>query len=110
MSTTTADTMGIPADAGEQMRRRLLAFLAMCFGCFQVASLLRSVASLNEIQAGLEASADEISWVPPSYLIAEVVAHQLSGFPLPRAWNAHHVRGLAAGSPCEPECAAAPRR
>jgi DHA2 family multidrug resistance protein len=37
-------------------------------------------ASLTEIQAGLAASSDEISWVQTSYLIAEVVAIPLSGF------------------------------
>src|SRR5262249_47865765 len=37
-------------------------------------------ASLNEIQAGLSASADEIPWVQTSYLIAEVIAIPLSGF------------------------------
>jgi DHA2 family multidrug resistance protein len=36
--------------------------------------------SLSEIQAGLSASADEISWVQTAYLIAEVVMIPLSGF------------------------------
>jgi DHA2 family multidrug resistance protein len=35
--------------------------------------------SLSEIQAGLSASADEISWVQTSYLIADVVMVPLSG-------------------------------
>src|SRR6185312_4568893 len=34
---------------------------------------------LAEIQAGLSASADEISWVQTSYLIAEVIMIPLSG-------------------------------
>jgi len=82
MSTTTADTMGIPADAGERIDpRRLIAFLAMCFGMFMSLLDIQVVsASLTEIQAGLAASADEISWVQTSYLIAEVVAIPLSGF------------------------------
>ena len=37
-------------------------------------------ASLAEIQAGLSASSDEISWVQTSYLIAEVIMIPLSGF------------------------------
>jgi DHA2 family multidrug resistance protein len=37
-------------------------------------------ASLPDIQAGLGASPDEISWVQTSYLIAEVVMIPLSGF------------------------------
>jgi DHA2 family multidrug resistance protein len=82
MSTTTADTMAIPADAGERIDpRRLLAFLAMCFGMFMALLDIQVVsASLTEIQAGLAASSDEISWVQTSYLIAEVVAIPLSGF------------------------------
>jgi DHA2 family multidrug resistance protein len=77
-STTTA----LPADAGERIDpRRLLAFLAMCFGMFMAFLDIQIVsASLAEIQAGLAASQDEISWVQTSYLIAEVVAIPLSGF------------------------------
>src|SRR4029078_3808788 len=37
-------------------------------------------ASLAQIQAGLAASADEITWVQTAYLMAEVVAIPLSGF------------------------------
>jgi DHA2 family multidrug resistance protein len=61
--------------------RRMVAFMAMCFGMFM--SLLDTQvvsASLSDIQAGLAASGDEIPWVQTSYLIAEVVAIPLSGF------------------------------
>ena len=61
--------------------RRLLAFLAMCFGMFMAFLDIQIVSSsLAEIQAGLSASADEIPWVQTSYLIAEVIAIPLSGF------------------------------
>src|SRR5262245_22201009 len=61
--------------------RQLLAFLAMVFGMFMAILDIQIVsASLAEIQAGLSASADEISWVQTSYLIAEVVMIPLSGF------------------------------
>jgi DHA2 family multidrug resistance protein len=82
MSMTTADTNRLPADGGERIDpRRLLAFLAMCFGMFMAFLDIQIVsASLAEIQAGLAASRDEISWVQTSYLIAEVVAIPLSGF------------------------------
>jgi DHA2 family multidrug resistance protein len=61
--------------------RRLLAFFAMCFGMFMAFLDIQIVsASLNEIQAGLSASGDEIPWVQTAYLIAEVVAIPLSGF------------------------------
>jgi MFS transporter, DHA2 family, multidrug resistance protein len=61
--------------------RRLLAFVAMCFGMFMAILDIQVVsASLTEIQAGLSASGDEIPWVQTSYLIAEVIAIPLSGF------------------------------
>ena len=61
--------------------RRLIAFLAMCFGMFMAFLDIQIVSSsLAEIQAGLSASADEIPWVQTSYLIAEVIAIPLSGF------------------------------
>jgi DHA2 family multidrug resistance protein len=55
MSTTT--TIALPADAGERIDpRRLLAFLAMCFGMFMSLLDIQVVsASLTEIQAGLAA-------------------------------------------------------
>src|SRR5260370_10174715 len=82
MSMTTSRTTGLPADAGERIDpRRLIAFLAMCFGMFMAFLDIQIVsASLTEIQAGLAASRDEISWVQTSYLIAEVVAIPPSGF------------------------------
>jgi DHA2 family multidrug resistance protein len=61
--------------------RRLVAFLAMCFGMFMAFLDIQIVSSsLNDIQAGLSASADEIPWVQTAYLIAEVIAIPLSGF------------------------------
>ncbi|MCB4768687.1 DHA2 family efflux MFS transporter permease subunit [Ancylobacter sp. Lp-2] len=61
--------------------RRMFAFLCMVFGMFMAILDIQIVsASLSEIQAGLAASADEISWVQTSYLIAEVVMIPLSGF------------------------------
>jgi MFS transporter, DHA2 family, multidrug resistance protein len=61
--------------------RRLLAFLAMVFGMFMAILDIQIVsASLTEIQAGLSASANEITWVQTAYLIAEVVMIPLSGY------------------------------
>ncbi|KAA2235193.1 DHA2 family efflux MFS transporter permease subunit [Salinarimonas soli] len=61
-------------------RRRLIAFICMVFGMFMAILDIQIVsASLSEIQAGLGASADEISWVQTSYLIAEVIMIPLSG-------------------------------
>ncbi len=70
-----------PAAADRIDPRRLVAFMAMCFGMFMALLDIQIVsASLNEIQAGLAASGDEIPWVQTAYLIAEVVAIPLSGF------------------------------
>ena len=61
--------------------RRLIAFLAMCFGMFMAFLDIQIVSSsLAEIQAGLSASADEIPWVQTSYLIAEIIVIPLSGW------------------------------
>ena len=61
-------------------RRRMVAFVCMVFGMFMAILDIQIVsASLAEIQAGLSASSDEISWVQTSYLIAEVIMIPLSG-------------------------------
>src|SRR5246500_454858 len=76
--------------------KRLLAFIAMCFGMFMAFLDIQIVsASLNEIQAGLAASSDEIPWVQTSYLIAEVIAIPLSGF-LSRALGTRTLFATAA--------------
>src|SRR3982074_202899 len=92
-----AMTTALPADAERIDPRRLLAFLAMSFGMFMSLLDIQVVsASLTEIQAGLAASRDEISWVQTSYLIAEVVAIPLSGF-LSRALGTRVLFGISAG-------------
>jgi DHA2 family multidrug resistance protein len=61
--------------------RSLIGFFAMAFGMFMAILDIQIVsASLAQIQAGLSASAEEISWVQTSYLIAEVVMIPLSGY------------------------------
>jgi DHA2 family multidrug resistance protein len=102
MSSTTNVTTAQPAPAPAAAERidpaRLLAFLAMCFGMFMAFLDIQVVsASLAEIQAGLAASSDEITWVQTSYLMAEVVAIPLSGF-LSRALGTRIMfTGAAAG-------------
>jgi DHA2 family multidrug resistance protein len=77
--------------------RKLVAFIAMVFGMFMALLDIQIVsASLSEIQAGLAASADEISWVQTSYLIAEVVMIPLSGL-LTRALSTRWLFALSAG-------------
>jgi MFS transporter, DHA2 family, multidrug resistance protein len=73
--------LGGAGSADQLTPRRLAAFIVMCFGMFMAFLDIQIVsASLNEIQAGLSASGDEIPWVQTSYLIAEVIAIPLSGF------------------------------
>jgi DHA2 family multidrug resistance protein len=80
-ATTFPPAAALPAEAERVDPLRLLAFLAMCFGMFMAFLDIQVVsASLSEIQAGLAASSDEITWVQTSYLMAEVVAIPLSGF------------------------------
>src|ERR1700724_1960381 len=92
--------MDTPAVAAKQERidpRRVVAFMAMCFGMFMALLDIQIVsASLNEIQAGLAASADEIPWVQTAYLIAEVIMIPLSGY-LSRALGTRLVFAISAG-------------
>lgn len=61
--------------------RRVVGFVFMVVGMFMAILDIQIVASsLTKIQAGLSASADEISWVQTSYLIAEVVMIPMSGW------------------------------
>ena len=76
---TMSGALQPPAKAGFN-KRHLAAFLFMVFGMFMAILDIQIVSSsLAEIQAGISASADEISWVQTSYLIAEVVMIPLSG-------------------------------
>ncbi|MBF0324216.1 MAG: DHA2 family efflux MFS transporter permease subunit [Alphaproteobacteria bacterium] len=61
--------------------RDWIGFMAMVLGMFMAILDIQIVASsIAQIQAGLSASADEISWVQTAYLIAEVVMIPLSGW------------------------------
>ncbi|GAB3450701.1 DHA2 family efflux MFS transporter permease subunit [Insolitispirillum peregrinum] len=58
-----------------------IGFLAMIIGMFMAILDIQIVSSsLGELQAGLSASHDEISWVQTSYLIAEVIMIPISGW------------------------------
>ena len=61
--------------------REWAGFMAMVVGMFMAILDIQIVSSsLREIQAGLSASADEITWVQTAYLIAEVIMIPLSGY------------------------------
>jgi DHA2 family multidrug resistance protein len=74
-----------------------LGFFAMVLGIFMAILDIQIVASsLKQIQAGLSASQDEITWVQTAYLIAEVVIIPLSGW-LARAFSTRYLFVLACG-------------
>ena len=60
--------------------RQKIGFVAVMLGMFMAILDIQIVASsLNEIQAGVSATPDEISWVQTAYLIAEIIMIPLSG-------------------------------
>ncbi len=96
MSDTTAGTFPLDEPGREVTPRKLIAFFALVFGMFMAILDIQIVSSsLSEIQAGLSAAPDEISWVQTSYLIAEVVMIPLSGF-LARALSTRILFSLSA--------------
>jgi MFS family permease len=69
----------------------LLGFGAMVIGQFMAILDIQIVAaSLPQIQAGVGASADQVSWIQTAYLIPEVVMIPLSGY-LSRLWGTQRV-------------------
>lgn len=102
-STTANPTMGgppraaaAPIDSERLVPKRVFAFLIMVFGMFMSILDIQIVsASLSEIQAGLSASSNEISWVQTAYLIAEVIAIPLSGF-MSRALGTRYLFAISA--------------
>src|SRR5246127_2758237 len=74
-----AAAMSSPADM--PTGRKFLIFGVMAFGQFMALLDIQIVAaSLNDIQAGLSAGPDEISWVQTAYLMAELVMIPFSAF------------------------------
>ena len=94
MSVTTMAT-AVPQEPVVPVRR-IIAFIFMVFGMFMAILDIQIVSSsLAEIQAGISASADEISWVQTSYLIAEVVMIPLSGT-LTRIFSTRYLFAMSA--------------
>jgi len=74
-----------------------IGFFSMAIGVFMAVLDIQIVASsLQEIQAGLSATRDEIAWVQTSYLIAEVIIIPLSGW-LGRVLSTRYLYVLSAG-------------
>ena len=78
---TDSGSAHAPAAAGGQPTLRdWIGVLAMAVGLFMAIMDVQIVtSSLTQIQGGLSASADEISWVQTAYLIADVVMVPLCG-------------------------------
>ena len=86
-----APAPAVRAGDGRPALGLLIGFGAMVLGQFMAILDIQIIASsLADIQAGVGASADEISWIQTSYLIAEVVMIPLSGF-LSRLWGTRKV-------------------
>jgi DHA2 family multidrug resistance protein len=82
-----------PAEAEEKSLsfQEWMGFFAMVFGIFMAILDIQIVASsLEQIQAGLSATQDEINWVQTAYLVAEVVIIPLSGW-LARALSTRYL-------------------
>src|SRR3954451_19627903 len=82
MTAATIDAVPLPVSpATLPERRKLLIFAIMAFGQFMALLDIQIVAaSLNSIQAGLNAGPDEIAWVQTAYLMAEIVMIPLAAF------------------------------
>ncbi|WP_426688020.1 DHA2 family efflux MFS transporter permease subunit [Rhodanobacter ginsengiterrae] len=85
------------APAELPLTRKFLIFGVMAFGMFMALIDIQIVAaSLNEIQAGLSAGPDEISWVQTGYLMAELVMIPFAAF-LAQALSTRWLFALSAG-------------
>src|ERR1700753_975207 len=77
--------------------RKFLICGIFAFGQFMALLDIQIVAaSLNEVQAGLSAGPDEVSWVQTAYLMAELVMIPFSGF-LAQALSTRVLFALSAG-------------
>ncbi len=84
-----------PADLPDA--RKYLIFGIMAFGQFMALIDIQIVAaSLNDVQAGLSAGPDEISWVQTGYLMAELVMIPFAAF-LAQALSTRWLFALSAG-------------
>src|ERR1700744_6178385 len=76
---------------------QFLIFTVMAFGMFMALIDIQIVAaSLNDVQSGLSAGPDEISWVQTGYLMAELVMIPFSAF-LAQALSTRWLFALSAG-------------
>lgn len=87
----------VPNPAALPLSRKYLIFAVLAFGQFMALLDIQIVAaSLNDVQAGLSAGPDEISWVQTAYLMAELVMIPFSAF-LGQAMSTKWLFALSAG-------------
>ena len=96
--TTAAAGPAAPLDPSALPNRtKYLIFAVMAFGQFMALIDIQIVAaSLNNVQAGLSAGPDEISWVQTGYLMAELVMIPFAAF-LAQALSTRWLFALSAG-------------
>ena len=93
----TAQARPTPDPASLPLPRKYLIFAVLAFGQFMALLDIQIVAaSLNEVQAGLSAGPDEISWVQTAYLMAELVMIPFSAF-LGQAMSTRWLFATSAG-------------
>ena len=86
MATTTVNpamtARTLPTEASERVSLKTwICVMGVLLGCFMaVLDIIVTNASLRDIAGTLAASADEISWVPTSYLVAEIVVIPLTSW------------------------------
>ena len=85
MATTTNTAIGREILTSERADRvplkTWLCVVGVLIGCFlAVLNIVVTNSSLRDIAGTLGASSDEISWVPTSYLVAEIVVIPLTGW------------------------------
>ncbi len=96
MTAVTAQAVPMPEEEPID-RGKLAVFCVMVFGMFMAILDIQIVAaSLPQIQAGLAASPEQVSWVQTSYLIAEVMMIPITGY-LARALSTRILFALSAG-------------
>lgn len=87
----------VPNPAALPLSRKYLIFAVLAFGQFMALLDIQIVAaSLNDVQAGLSAGPDEISWVQTAYLMAELVMIPFSAF-LGQAMSTKWLFAFSAG-------------
>lgn len=85
------------ADPNYVSAGKLAVFAVLAVGMFMsILDIQIVAASLQQIQAGLAASPEEVSWIQTSYLIAEVIMIPISGY-LSRALSTRIIFAASAG-------------